>query len=123
MVRTIFVSIVLSSGAIFFSRDVQTLILTPIENMMKKVRRIAENPLDAAQIEEIQILVPGTHTVPIVARGANPSRFRPNVPGKCRAARCRHRDDDLRGWLLLDPTAAVLACDNRVLPLVRRPVA
>jgi hypothetical protein len=48
MVRTIFVSIVLSFGAIFFSHDVETLILTPIENMMKKVKRIAENPLDAA---------------------------------------------------------------------------
>ena len=48
MFRTVFVSIVLSSGAVLFTRDVDTLILTPIENMMKKVRRIADNPLEAA---------------------------------------------------------------------------
>jgi len=47
-VRTIFVSVVLSSAAILFSSDVETLVLNPIESMMKKVRRIAENPLEAA---------------------------------------------------------------------------
>lgn len=56
IVRTIFVSIVLSAGAILFSSDVENLVLTPIENMMKKVRRIAENPLEAAQIEEREAL-------------------------------------------------------------------
>lgn len=48
IIRTIFVSIVLASGAIYFSSDVEKLVLQPIESMMKKVRRIAENPLEAA---------------------------------------------------------------------------
>lgn len=48
IVRTVFVSIVLSTAAILFSSDVENLVLIPIENMMKKVKRIAENPLEAA---------------------------------------------------------------------------
>ena len=48
IVRTIFVSIVLGVGAVIFSKDVQDLVLTPIENMLSKVQRIAENPLAAA---------------------------------------------------------------------------
>lgn len=56
IVRTIFVSVVLSAGAIMFSSDVESLVLIPIENMMQKVKRIAENPLEAAQIEEREAL-------------------------------------------------------------------
>jgi hypothetical protein len=56
IIRTIFVSVVLSAGAILFSKDVDTYILEPIENMMKKVRRISENPLEAAQIEQKEAL-------------------------------------------------------------------
>lgn len=56
IIRTIFVSIVLAAGAIYFSSDVERLVLQPIESMMKKVRRIAENPLEAAQIEEQEAL-------------------------------------------------------------------
>lgn len=41
-------SFVLSSAAILFSSDVETLVLNPIENMIKKVKRIADNPLEAA---------------------------------------------------------------------------
>lgn len=48
IIRTVFVSIVLSAGAMFFSRDVEVLVLEPIENMVNKVQRIAENPLEAA---------------------------------------------------------------------------
>lgn len=48
MIRTVFVSVVLASGAIYFSSDVERLVLQPIESMMKKVRRIADNPLEAA---------------------------------------------------------------------------
>lgn len=48
IVRTVFVSIALSTGAIIFSKDIQDLVLTPIENMVNKVQRIAENPLEAA---------------------------------------------------------------------------
>jgi hypothetical protein len=47
---------VLSLGAILFSRDVETYILIPIENMMKKVKRISNNPLEAALIEEREAL-------------------------------------------------------------------
>lgn len=54
--RTIFVSIVLTLGAVLFSSDVEILVLEPIENMMQKVKRIAENPLEAAQIEERETL-------------------------------------------------------------------
>lgn len=37
IVRTIFVSIILSAGAMSFSRDVEVLVLEPIENMVSKV--------------------------------------------------------------------------------------
>ena len=56
MIRTIFVSMVLSTAALFFSRDVEELVLNPIENMIKKVKRISENPLEAAQMEEQEAL-------------------------------------------------------------------
>ncbi|CAD8178473.1 unnamed protein product [Paramecium octaurelia] len=52
IIRTIFVSIVLSVAAVLFSRDVQELILTPVEKMLETVKKIAENPLVAAQEEE-----------------------------------------------------------------------
>ena len=32
----------------FFTKDIEDLIITPIENMLKKVNRIAKNPLEAA---------------------------------------------------------------------------
>lgn len=50
--RTVFVLIVLSTSAIFFSKDANELVLDPIENMLKKVKRISRNPLRAARIEE-----------------------------------------------------------------------
>jgi len=34
------------------SKDVQSLVLNPIDRMLKKVNRIAKNPLEAASIEE-----------------------------------------------------------------------
>lgn len=43
---------VLVVGAIFFSKDANDLVVTPIENMLAKVQRIADNPLEAARIEE-----------------------------------------------------------------------
>ncbi|CAD8115536.1 unnamed protein product [Paramecium primaurelia] len=52
IIRTIFVSIVLSVAAVMFSRDVQDLILTPVEKMLETVKKISENPLVAAQEEE-----------------------------------------------------------------------
>ncbi|EAS07728.2 adenylate/guanylate cyclase domain protein (macronuclear) [Tetrahymena thermophila SB210] len=56
IIRTIFVSIVLTIAFLSFSSDVEHLVLEPIASMMKKVRRIADNPLEAAQIEEREAL-------------------------------------------------------------------
>ena len=39
-----------------FSRDVEELIVQPIEKMLEKVQRISQNPLAAAQIEEREAL-------------------------------------------------------------------
>ncbi len=43
--RTIFVCIVLTVGAIFFTKDANDLALAPIERMRDKVIEIAKNPL------------------------------------------------------------------------------
>ena len=45
MTRTIFVTFILLFGTLFFSRDANELVLHPIERMIEKVNRIAENPL------------------------------------------------------------------------------
>lgn len=55
--RTVFICVVLAGGAIFFSKDANDLVIGPIEAMMQKVNKIAENPLVAAQEEENQALV------------------------------------------------------------------
>lgn len=39
-------------GAFSFSKDSNDLVVIPIENMLSKVKRISENPLEAAKIEE-----------------------------------------------------------------------
>ena len=54
--RTVFVCIVLTAGALYFSKDAHDLVLHPIENMLEKVKRIAKNPLEAAQMEENEAL-------------------------------------------------------------------
>ena len=56
LVRTVFVCFVLTAGALFFSKDANDLVLQPIESMLEKVKRIAKNPLEAAQIEENEAL-------------------------------------------------------------------
>lgn len=40
-----------------FSKDVEDIVLSPVENMLNKVKRISENPLEAAQIEERETFV------------------------------------------------------------------
>lgn len=52
IVRTIFVCIVLIISSIYFSKDTNDLVVRPIEIMLEKVKKIANNPLEAAQIEE-----------------------------------------------------------------------
>lgn len=39
-------------GAVLFSKDANDLVVTPIERMLVKVKRISKNPLEAARIEE-----------------------------------------------------------------------
>ena len=50
--RTIFIWFVLATGALWFSKDANDLVIVPIESMIEKVNRIAKNPLEAAQEEE-----------------------------------------------------------------------
>lgn len=49
VVRTFFVLVVLALAAILFVRDANRLVLNPIERMLRKVKFIAENPLEAAE--------------------------------------------------------------------------
>lgn len=54
--RTIFICLVLTIAAMFFSSTTNSLVINPIESMIKKVKKIAKNPLEAAQEEENQAL-------------------------------------------------------------------
>lgn len=54
--RTIFICLVLTIAAMFFSNTTNTLVIGPIESMIRKVKKIAKNPLEAAQEEENQAL-------------------------------------------------------------------
>lgn len=54
---TLFVCIVLASGALLFSNEANTLVIVPIEQMIGKVNRITANPLEAAQEEEAEALI------------------------------------------------------------------
>ena len=51
-----FVCVVLAVGAMFFTKDANELVISPIEQMMQKVNRIAKNPLEAAHEEENEAL-------------------------------------------------------------------
>lgn len=44
IIRTIFVSIVLSFGALMFSKDSNDLALRPLERMIEKINKIANDP-------------------------------------------------------------------------------
>lgn len=48
---TVFICFVLAGGALMFSRDTDVLVIYPIEGMIKKVKDIASNPLNAAKEE------------------------------------------------------------------------
>jgi len=50
MVKTLFIMVVLSGGAMSFSRIAQTLVIGPIERMMKLVKMLARNPLASTTI-------------------------------------------------------------------------
>ena len=51
------VCFVLGSGAMLFSKLTTDLVITPIENMIKKVKAITKDPLKAAQDEEEKLLL------------------------------------------------------------------
>jgi len=48
ILRTIFVCIVLTISSIYFSKDANDLVVRPIEIMLEKVKKISNNPLEAA---------------------------------------------------------------------------
>ncbi|OMJ87200.1 hypothetical protein SteCoe_11124 [Stentor coeruleus] len=50
--KTIFICIILATSSSVLSRDAQILVLDPIESMIAKVKKIAQNPLEAAQEQE-----------------------------------------------------------------------
>lgn len=54
--RTLFICLVLTVAAMCFSNTANKLVINPIENMIEKVKKIATNPLEAAQEEENQTL-------------------------------------------------------------------
>ena len=47
ILRTIFVVIILGGAALIFAKDATDLVLTPIENMLRKINHITQNPLKA----------------------------------------------------------------------------
>ncbi|OMJ77735.1 hypothetical protein SteCoe_22604 [Stentor coeruleus] len=49
--KTLFICVVLTLGALFFTKDAENLVIKPIEIMLAKVRRIAKNPLSAMEIK------------------------------------------------------------------------
>ncbi|OMJ82155.1 hypothetical protein SteCoe_17232 [Stentor coeruleus] len=49
--KTLFICVVLTLGALFFTKDAEELVIKPIETMLAKVRRIAKNPLSAMEIK------------------------------------------------------------------------
>lgn len=57
ILRTIFVCICLAGAALYFVKDMNTIILTPIENMVKKIETITVNPINAAIIQEKEAYV------------------------------------------------------------------
>ena len=52
--RTVFVCLVLTLGALWFSQDVNEIALQPLEKMIEKVNRIASNPIAAREIKLIK---------------------------------------------------------------------
>ncbi|CAG9331978.1 unnamed protein product [Blepharisma stoltei] len=52
VLQTIYLCLIIMAAIAFLSNDFQKILLTPLENMIEKISRIAENPLSAAQKEE-----------------------------------------------------------------------
>ena len=54
ILRTFFVCMVLTMGALWFSSDVNEIALSPLEKMIEKVNRIASNPTASREIKLIK---------------------------------------------------------------------
>jgi class 3 adenylate cyclase len=52
IIKTIFICMVLSGGAICFNKDTSEMVLEPIESMIKKIEDISKNPIEAMQNNE-----------------------------------------------------------------------
>ena len=52
IIKTIFICLVLSGGAICFNKDTSEMVLEPIESMIKKIKDISKNPIEAMQNNE-----------------------------------------------------------------------
>ena len=57
ILKTVFLCVVLAGSAFFFSKDAHVLVLSPLELMYQKIRRMAENPLETAQQAELDTLI------------------------------------------------------------------
>lgn len=56
IVKTCFIMILLTGGAIFFSKDAQLFVIGPIERMMELVKKLADNPLESATMDKSSYL-------------------------------------------------------------------
>eukprot|EP00830_Metopus_es_P012612 TRINITY_DN2836_c0_g1_i1.p1 TRINITY_DN2836_c0_g1~~TRINITY_DN2836_c0_g1_i1.p1 ORF type:complete len:601 (-),score=131.34 TRINITY_DN2836_c0_g1_i1:1153-2955(-) len=52
ILQTIFVCLMLAIGGFFFTKDATDLVVAPIEQMMRKIKRIVGNPLEVVNQEE-----------------------------------------------------------------------
>lgn len=59
IIRTFFICAVLTLSSLFFTKDATELVLTPIENMLFKIKQIAKNPLKSTgssdRLENLQL--------------------------------------------------------------------
>ena len=56
LTRTMFVCVILASGAFLFASDAEKVIIGPVKRMIGKLQRIAKNPLEAASIEDKEVV-------------------------------------------------------------------
>jgi len=52
IVKTVFVCIVLTLGALFFTKDANELVIIPVEKMVDIVKEIARNPITATEYKQ-----------------------------------------------------------------------
>lgn len=52
--KTVFICVVLTLGAVYFTKDAEDLVIKPIEKIIEKLKKIAKNPLAASEIKSIR---------------------------------------------------------------------